>query len=158
MVARSSAEAGVLQAQAIGGVLGGRQSATQWIIVVLLTVIATCWVIHLAEGPAWVSQAQAQTMRMGAQGIFAFPAQLGPRNHGFFMVDVDAGNVWCYEYMPEKGKLRLVAGRSYLFDRYLEEFNTDSPTPSEVSQLVQQLRANKSRQSGAGSGNEDRKR
>ena len=59
------------------------------------------------------------------------------------MVDVDAGNVWCYEYVPEKSKLRLVAGRSFLYDRYLEEFNTDSPTPSEVAQLVDRMRAHK---------------
>jgi len=62
------------------------------------------------------------------------------------MVDVDAGNVWCYEYVPERGKLRLVAGRSFLYDRYLEEFNTESPTPSEVAQLVDRMRAHKVRQ------------
>jgi hypothetical protein len=127
------------------------QTTALWVIAVLLAVIATCLVLRLIDGPGLLPQAQAQTARMGAHGVFAFTGQLGPRTYGLFMVDVDAGNVWCYEYAAEKGKLRLVAGRSFLYDRYLEEFNTDSPTPGEVAQLVDRMRAHKARQTNTAS-------
>jgi hypothetical protein len=55
------------------------------------------------------------------------------------MVDVDSGTVWCYEM--EKGptgefQLRLVAARSWIFDRYLEEFNCAEPTPGAVKAMI----------------------
>ncbi len=125
------------------------QTTAHWIIAILLTVVATCLVIRMVDGTSWLPEAKAQTARLGAHGIFAFTGQLGARTYGLFMVDVDAGNVWCYEYMPEKSKLRLVAGRSFLYDRYLEEFNTESPTPAEVAQLVDRMRAHKAREAGA---------
>ncbi len=128
---------------------GERRSGTRangqtvhWIIAVVLTIIATCLVMRL-DGGAWLPEAQAQTTRVGARGIFAFTGPLGPRTHGLFMVDVDAGNVWCYEYSREKNKLRLIAARSFLYDRYLEEFNVDSPTPREVAELVKRQRSRK---------------
>ncbi len=109
-----------------------------WVIALFLGVIAACLVMRLDGG--WLPEARAQTTRVGARGIFALTGQLGPRTHGLFMVDVDAGNVWCYEYSREMGKLRLVAARSFLHDRYLEEFNVAPPTPSEVAELVKRMR------------------
>ena len=111
----------------------------QWVIALLLAVIATVLVMR-PEGPRLLPEAQAQVTRLAARGIFAFPGQLGPRTYGLFMVDLEAGNVWCYEYSRDKGKLRLVAARSFLHDRSLTEWNVDSPTPSEVAQLVDRQR------------------
>lgn len=126
---------------------GGKSSSTatnsqtvHWVIAVLLAVIATCLVMRVDDGP-WLPRAHAQRQKVGAAGVFAFTGQLGPRTYGLFMVDVDAGNVWCYEYSREKGKLRLVAGRSFLYDRLLEEFNVEEPTPSDVAKLIERMRS-----------------
>jgi hypothetical protein len=146
MVARRVSDAGAMDGEPAGANPASAQTTALWIIAVLLAIIATCLVLRVIDGPGLLPQAQAQTARMGAHGIFAFTGQLGPRSYGLFMVDVDAGNVWCYEYAAEKGRLRLVAGRSFIHDRYLEEFNTDSPTPGEVAQLVDRMRAHKARQ------------
>jgi hypothetical protein len=113
-----------------------------WVIAVLLAVIATCLVVR-SDGTGWLPEAEAQAPRLGARGMMAFNGQLGPRTYGLFMVDVDAGNVWCYEYSQDKGKLRLVAARSFIHDRYLTEFNVEPPTPSDVAQLVDRLRSRK---------------
>lgn len=111
-----------------------------WVIAVLLAIIATCQVMRLDEG-SWLPEAYAQRQKVGAAGVFAFTGQLGPRTYGLFMVDVDAGNVWCYEYSQENGRLRLVAGRSFLYDRHLEEFNVEPPTPADVAKLVERLKS-----------------
>ena len=60
------------------------------------------------------------------------------------MLDVDTGTVWCYEIARGhhgEFNLKLVAGRSWLYDRYLEEFNVADPTPTKVRELVEQQRA-----------------
>lgn len=87
------------------------------------------------------SLAQA-TRSAGARGIFAFTGQISPNAYGVYMVDVDAGTIWCYECVTIGGvkKLRLVSARSWIFDRYLEDYNGDELSPTEVKELVEQER------------------
>lgn len=113
-----------------------------WRITLLLAVglgVALGYIlVGVVRGPA---PAMAQsTGGFGARGVFAFPAQLAMNNYGLWMVDVDAGNLWCYEVVPGQGgeKLRLVAARSWIHDRYLEDFNITGLTPGEVQRLVEQ--------------------
>ena len=73
--------------------------------------------------------------------MFAFTGQLSKGTYGVFMVDVDAGTLWCYEYLSGKRELRLVAGRLWIYDRYLKAFNTGEPSWEEVEQLVELERA-----------------
>ncbi|MFA5864800.1 MAG: hypothetical protein WC975_08940 [Phycisphaerae bacterium] len=79
----------------------------------------------------------AQTMRPStAGGIMAFTGQIDKEIYGIMMVDVDAGTLWVYQYRKAGNQLKLLAARSWLYDRYLEEYNTSQPTPSDVAQLV----------------------
>ena len=129
----------------------GRQTAL-WLIVVLLAVIATIMITRWDE-VALLRATQAQSVyggggsTAGARGIFAFTGQLDAKTYGLFMLDIDTGTVWCYELarnQPGSGAhLKLVAARSWIFDRYLEEFNVAAPTPAEVRQLVEQQQANR---------------
>jgi len=60
------------------------------------------------------------------------------------MLDVDTGTIWCYELdraSNDELLLRLVAARSWISDRYLEEFNVADPVPGAVRMMVQQQRA-----------------
>ena len=126
----------------------GRQTGL-WIITVLLAVIATAMVLRWDEATLTRS-AWAQALNpgagpgAGARGIYAFTGQLDSRSFGLFMLDVDSGTVWCYEMVRNRSSdpvfMRLVAARSWLYDRYLEEFNVAAPTPTEVRQLVEQQR------------------
>ena len=115
--------------------------AVWWVIAVSLALIALN--LTFREG-AMGQPALAQNLRSaGARGIFAFTGQLSPTAHGVFMVDVDAGTIWCYELVAVEGvkKLRLVASRSWIHDRHLEEYNVDLLTPSDVEDMVNERRA-----------------
>lgn len=127
-------------------VVAGPPAARQtvlWVIAVLLAVIATALVLRLDEsamrrGAAWAQEAGGAG-RVGARGISAFAGQITRNTFGIFMLDVDSGTIWCYELTgPAEGvkQLRLVAARSWIFDRYLEEFNVGDPTPAAVADLV----------------------
>ncbi|HPF40777.1 MAG TPA: hypothetical protein PK093_19230, partial [Phycisphaerae bacterium] len=95
--------------------------------------------------------AHANPSMLGARGIFAFTGQLDENSYGLFMMDVDSSNVWVYQYQPGTKKLKLVAARSFLYDRYLEEFQNDSATaPNVVKGLLDTQRRNKARLSGGG--------
>ena len=117
---------------------GGRQTLG-WVIAVLLAVIATALVMRLDDA-SFLRSTMAQTgptgggPAAGARSIYAFTGQLDGKSYGLFMMDVDSGTIWCYEIakgQPGMGSsLRLVAARSWIFDRYLEEFNVAAPDTS----------------------------
>lgn len=130
-----------------------------WVIAVLLAVIATALVMR-TDDLSLLRSSWAQTPTTGggpaagARSIYAFTGQLDSKTYGLFMMDVDSGTIWCYEIakgQPGMGShLKLVAARSWIFDRYLEEFNVAAPTPAEVRQLVEQQQADRSGAAGPG--------
>ena len=95
-----------------------RQTTVLWIIALLLAVIATA-LLTRGSSPFSLPQAHGDAPMAGARGIFAFTGQIDRNRFGLFMMDVDSSNVWCYEYLPGSRKLKLVAARSFLYDRYL---------------------------------------
>ena len=60
---------------------------------------------------------------------------------GLFMLDVDQGTVWAYE-IGEDRRLRLIAGRTFIWDRYLKDFNCGAPSFREVQGLIEHERRN----------------
>lgn len=123
-----------------------------WVIALLLAVIATTLVLRLDESSMSRSAAWAQMPtgagRVGARGIYAFTGQVTRNSYGVFMLDVDTGTIWCYELSGATDgakQLRLVAARSWIFDRYLEEFNVGDPTPAAVADLVEKQASQRQR-------------
>lgn len=110
-----------------------------WVIAALLAVIAVTLILR-DGGPLGVNAAFGQTGMLGARGVFAFTGQLNDNRYGLWMLDIDAGTVWCYEYNPVSRKMRLAAARTFRYDRYLENHQQDSPTPDEVEKLLEQQR------------------
>jgi len=116
---------------------------------VAFSVLATAVVLRWDETVSRSAVAQlagGEGSSAGARGIYAFTGPLSTKSYGLFMLDVDTGTVWCYEM--EKGRedeyrFKLVGARSWIFDRYLEEFNVAKPTPSEVRVIVQQQRSHR---------------
>ncbi len=115
--------------------------AAQWVIAVLLAFIAgVLWTRPASVAPL----AFAQTAPLvGARGVYAFTGQLDHNRHGLFMLDIEQGTVWCYEIENVGGvrKLRLTAARSWIYDRYLRDFNCAEPTSKQVQELVEQERS-----------------
>jgi len=114
----------------------------QWLIAILLAVIATAlWVRPGGERlPAALAQVPPAA---GARGVYAFTGQIDPGRVGLFMLDVDQGTIWCYELQEAGGtrRLRLVAARTWIYDRYLQDFNCAPPDFRAVQQLVAEQRA-----------------
>jgi hypothetical protein len=111
-----------------------------WIIAIALAVIATAlWMRPGAGMPVALGQNQGMA---GARGVYAFTGQLDSSRYGLFMLDVDQGTIWCYEIEQVDGvrKLKLVAGRTWTYDRYLQDFNCAKPDFRTVQQLVTQQR------------------
>lgn len=118
-----------------------RNSTAQWLIVVLLAVIATALWLRPTASSGPFAFAQQQPLA-GARGVFAFTGPLDNNSHGLFMLDVDQGTLWCYEIATTGGvrKLRLIAGRSWIYDRFLQDFNCAAPDFRMVQELVAQQR------------------
>lgn len=114
-----------------------------WVIAVLLAVIATG--LWMRPGGPLMPAALAQNppALAGARGIFAFTGPLERDQYGLFMLDVDQGTIWCYAFDNVAGtsKLRLVAARTWVYDRYLQDFNCAAPDFRAVQRLVSQQRA-----------------
>ncbi len=112
-----------------------------WVIAVLLAIIATA--LWMRPSGSVVPAALAQTPPLaGARGIFAFTGPLDRDQYGLFMLDVDEGTVWCYAFDTVGGarKLRLVAARTWVYDRYLQDFNCAPPDFRMVQKLVSEQR------------------
>ena len=120
-----------------------------WLIAVLLAVIAA--LLAFPRDTQLLSRAFAQQAPMlGARGVYAFPIQLTSNSYGLCMLDVDASTVWFYEYMPTTHKLRLASARSWIFDRYLEEYNVEGLEPNQVGELVSKQRSQRQQISSGG--------
>lgn len=76
----------------------------------------------------------------GARGVFAFSGQLSKGTYGVYVVDVDAMTLWVYEYLQQKGCLRLAGARTWRYDRYLENHNICDLPPEIVEQMVEEQR------------------
>ena len=112
---------------------------TQWCLVALLACVGTALAVT-----AWLSPdpgyAQAVQQTGGAaQGMLAVAGQVSPGTYGVYLVDLDRGSLTVYEYNAPVRQLRLMAARSYIYDRQLEAYNT-VPPPAEVADMVRQAR------------------
>jgi len=112
-----------------------------WVIAVLLALVAgSLWSRPYGQG-AGVAWGQSPPLA-GARGVYAFTGQIDHNRYGLFMLDIEQGTVWCYEIESTGGvrKLRLIAARSWVYDRYLRDFNCADPDFRQVQQLVAQQR------------------
>jgi len=111
-------------------------SAAQWLIVILLSVIATCLVLELGFGG---SSAGAQVTSAGGGGdVYVVGGQVTKDSYGLYLVDLKNRSVCVYQWLPGTRKLRLMAARTFSYDVQLDEYNADKPTPREVKRLVEQ--------------------
>ena len=96
-----------------------------------------------------VAQAQVASpagQPLGARGIFMMPAQLGPNTYGLYLMDVDSGTICVYRANPDNSHFRLMASRSFKYDRFLEDFNNEPLRPREVQKLVEDQQQRKTLQ------------
>ena len=71
--------------------------------------------------------------------VIAVPIQLGRDSYGLAMIDNESQTLWVYEFNTRGqtfDQLRLIAARSFEFDRKLTEWNTGTPTPTQVEKIL----------------------
>ena len=89
------------------------------------------------HGPWLTSAAYAEQAPIaGGAGVFVMPGQLGDRQFGCYLLDVDAQNLIVYQYEPGSRHLTFVAARSYKYDRKMHDFSTSPPT-EEIRKLME---------------------
>lgn len=108
-----------------------------WVNAILLVVIAMALLTRSNASLIPVASAQNTPPIAGGAGVFIMPAQLGRDLWGTYLLDVDNQTIATYAYRSNDRQLQLLAARTYRFDRRLENFNTSTPSPEEVEQLVQ---------------------
>ena len=124
------------QAQTTGSAIARTQNIP-WLIALLLAFIAG--VLWSRSTPESLPAALGQTPPLvGARGVYAFTGSLDRSSFGLFMLDIEQGTIWCYEIDNVGGvrKLRLIAGRTWVYDRYLRDFNCATPSYRQVQELV----------------------
>ncbi len=101
-------------------------------------LLACILVAMLARGssPVLTAPAMADQGQIGGGGVYLMPGQIAPNVFGVYMLDIDAQTLMVYQYAPGERQLSLKAARSYRYDRRLQNFNTGSPTPAEVKELL----------------------
>ncbi|MDD4890009.1 MAG: hypothetical protein PHU85_08770 [Phycisphaerae bacterium] len=115
---------------------GGPAQVALWLVVVLLAVNAAILLLQPNGGPAYAQTSiGAAAGRVDNGGVFVVPAQISKDLYGAYLVDSRSGSVVVYTFNPNSNKLKLAAARTFVYDRYLEDYNTD-PSPAMIADMV----------------------
>ncbi len=122
-----------------------RVNEKKWILLPLL-VLACIGLLYLsAEFCESTADAQISNRPAETDTIKIIPIQLDRDTFGLAMVDINNQTLWIYEVLnrgPQRNRLRLLAARSWKYDRLLEQYNTDEPTPEQVRNIISTLTKN----------------
>jgi len=106
---------------------------------VVLGVLCLLFIGSKLGSPA-NAQAELQTSDDGQ--ILVVPIQLERDSYGLAMVDTVGQTLWIYELNsrgPAHNRLKLLAARSWRYDKLLQQYNTAEPKPEQVKILLEDL-------------------
>jgi hypothetical protein len=86
--------------------------------------------------------AETQDAIQDSGRIVVVPIQLEKDLPGLVMIDTVGQTLWIYEIntlASTHNKLRLLAARSWQYDRLLQRYNTADPAPEQVRELLEKL-------------------
>ena len=128
----------------------------RWLLPAFIVLGVLClFFIGSKLGSSANAQRDLQTSTEG--GILVIPVQIERDSYGLAMVDIVGQTLWIYELNnrgPAHNRLRLLAARSWRYDRLLQQYNTAEPKPEQVKMLLeslgqQQKKQNKEKQQGS---------
>jgi len=105
---------------------------------VVLGMLALFFVGSKSGSPA---SANAEPQTSSKNEILVVPIQIEREKHGLAMVDMVNQTLWIYELNsigPAHNRLRLLAARSWKYDRLLKQYNTSEPKPEQVKMLLEE--------------------
>jgi len=113
----------------------------RWLLPVFIVLGVLClFFIGSKLGSPANAQIELQTSTEG--GILVIPVQIERDSYGLAMVDTVSQTLWIYELNnrgPAHNRLRLLAARSWRYDRLLQQYNTAEPKPEQVKMLLESL-------------------
>ena len=113
----------------------------RWLLPVFIVLGVLClFFIGSKLGSPANAQTELQTSTEG--GILVIPVQIERDSYGLAMVDIVGQTLWIYELNnrgPAHNRLRLLAARSWRYDRLLQQYNTAEPKPEQVKMLLESL-------------------
>lgn len=112
-----------------------------WHVLVFVILVLLC-LFFIGSKLGSPTNVQAQLQAAGNEQIMVVPIQLERDSFGLAMVDTFAETLWIYEintHGPAHSRLKLLAARSFKYDRKLKQYNTAEPTPEQVRILLENL-------------------
>jgi hypothetical protein len=117
-----------------------RQAERLLLFGILLVATVCIWAVGSRLKMPDIAEAIPQE---GYQGrVLVVPLQIDRDSYGIAMVDTTLQNLWIYKVdgrAPAYNRLRLLAARSWEYDKLLEEYNTAEPKPQQVKELLERL-------------------
>jgi hypothetical protein len=112
----------------------------RWLLLtfIVLGVLALFFVGSKLGSPA---SAEAELQTGSNSEILVVPIQIERERYGLAMVDTVGQTLWIYELNsigPAHNRLRLLAARSWQYDRLLKQYNTAEPKPEQVRMLLEE--------------------
>jgi len=112
-----------------------------WLLPVII-IAGALFIVFAGSRTSPAEQAQPILQTAKEDGILVVPVQTGRDNYGFVMVDTVKQTLWVYSInsnAPSYSRLKLLAARSWRYDRLLQQYNTDEPKPEQVRLLLENL-------------------
>lgn len=113
----------------------------RWVLpaLIILGVLCLFFIGGKLGSPA---SAQMELQTGGNGRILAVPIQIERDSYGLAMVDTVGQTLWIYQINsrgPVYNRLRLLAARSWRYDKLLQRYNTGEPAPGQVKMLLENL-------------------
>ena len=112
----------------------------RWFLPIFIVVGVLC-VFFISDRFNLPVSAEEELHRAAENGIIVVPFQIARDSYGIAMVDTVAETMWVYEMNsrgPAHSRLRLLAARSWRYDRLLQELNTAEPRPEQIKKLLEE--------------------
>ena len=113
----------------------------RWLLSVFIILGALC-LFFIANRSGSSANAQVEPQAGTENGILVIPVQIERDSYGLAMVDTAGQTIWIYEINSRgsaHNRLRLLAARSWRYDRLLQQYNTAEPKPEQVKMLLKDL-------------------
>jgi hypothetical protein len=119
----------------------GTGTEKRWVLPVLIALGVLC-LFFMGSKSGLLANGEAQLQANTNGKILVIPIQIERDSYGLAMVDTVGQTLWLYELNnrgPVHSRLRLLAARSWRYDRLLQQYNTAEPKPEQVKILLEDL-------------------
>ncbi|MCK4752400.1 MAG: hypothetical protein KAS75_03065 [Planctomycetes bacterium] len=112
-----------------------------WLLPVFIVLAVLCLIFtwRRSDSPASV---QAKPQVGSDEHVLVVPIQIDRDSYGLAMVDMVGQTLWVYGLSstgPAHSRLKLIAARSWQYDKLLQQYNTAEPKPEQVKFMLESL-------------------